>query len=109
MSVVHGFHSTLSIASSLSHTSHLHTHTHKHTTHTHTQRPITDGFGLEHPTQYFLESRGLRGGATVKSEQGTSVGAGRQQCDAHEDTAVDETMDMSAQDLDAFIDEDTMQ
>eukprot|EP00731_Ephydatia_muelleri_P031863 Em0023g370a len=76
-------------------------------------RPMTDGFGLEHPTQYFLESRRLRGGATVKSEQGSSVGAGRQQRDCHEDTTqatADETMDMSAQDLDDFIgEEDAMQ
>lgn len=85
------------------------------------QRPITDGFGLEHPTQYFLESRRLRGGgASVKSEQGSSVdhaGRPQQQCDSHDDTthddttqkAADEAMDMSAQDLDDFIGEDTMQ
>ena len=108
MSVVQLFFfcSTYSIASPLLSLTLTHTHTH-------TQRPMTDGFGLEHPTQYFLESRRLRGGATVKSEQGSSVGAGRQQRDSHEDTTqatADETMDMSTQDLDDFIgEEDAMQ
>ena len=63
-------------------------------------------FGLEHPTQYFIESRRLRGGATVKPEQVGSACAGGEE----EREVAEETMDMSAQDFDSFInDGDTMQ
>ena len=42
---------------------HTHAHTHTHTTHTHTQ--LADSFSLEHPTQFFIQSRGIREGGMV--------------------------------------------